>query len=47
MYDIVKIRKSLEDSDLLIEGVTETVKQEIEKQEDGFLGVLLEPLATS
>ena len=39
--DIIKIIKSLEDSDVLIDGITETVKHEIEKQEGGFLGALL------
>ena len=31
MNDIIKIIKSLEDSGVLIDGVTETVKQEIKK----------------
>ena len=47
MIDIIKIIKSLEDSGVLIDGVNETVKDEIKKQEDGFLGVLLAPLAVS
>ena len=34
MNDIIKIIKLLEDSGVLIDGVTETVKHEIEKQED-------------
>ena len=38
--------KSL-DSCVLIDGVTETVKHEIKKQEGGFLGPLLAPLADS
>ena len=46
MNDIIKIIKSLEDADVLIDGVTETVKQDIKKQEGGFLGVLA-PLAAS
>ena len=33
MNDIIKIIKSLEDSGVLIDGVTETVKHEIKKQE--------------
>ena len=37
MNYIIKVIKSLEDSDLLIDGVTETVKHEIKKQEFGFL----------
>ena len=32
---------------VLIEGVTETVKDEIKKQEGGFLAVLLAPSAAS
>ena len=47
MNDITKIIKSLEDSSVLIDGVTETGKDEIKKQEGGFLGVLLVPLAAS
>ena len=47
MNIIIKIIKSLEDSRLLIDGVTETVKHEINKQEGGFLGALLAPLPTS
>ena len=45
--DIMKIIKSLEDLGVLIDGVTETVKHEIKKQEDRFLGTLLAPLAAS
>ena len=33
--------------DVLIDGVTETVKDEIKKQEGRFLEALLAPLATS
>ena len=47
MNDIVKIIKSLDDSSVLIDGVTETVKDEIKKQEGGFLGALLAPLIAS
>ena len=47
MNDIIKILKSLEDSGVLIDGVTETVKHEIKKQEGGSLGALLAPFATS
>ena len=36
MNDIIKIIKSSKDSNVLIDGVTETVKHEIKKQEDGF-----------
>ena len=39
MNDIIKIIKSLEDSDVLVEGVTETVKNEKKnKKKGGFLG---------
>ena len=44
MNDIIKIIKSLEDSCVLNDGVTETVKHKIKKQEDGILGALLAPL---
>ena len=47
MNDIIKILKLLEDSDVLIHGVTETAKHEIKKQEARFLGALLAPLAAS
>ena len=47
MNDVVKIIKSLEDLGVLIDGVTKTVKHEIEKPEGGFLGALLAPLASS
>ena len=47
MNDIIKFTKSLEDSCVLIDGGTETVKHEIKKQEGGFLGALLARLATS
>ena len=45
--NIFKIIKSLEDSGVLIDGVTETVKYEVKKQEDRFLGALLTHLAAS
>ena len=47
MNDIIKIIKSLEDSGVLIDGVAETIKDEIKRQEGGFLGVLLAPLVAS
>ena len=47
MNNITKIIKLLEDSGVLIDGITETVQHEIKKQEGGFLGVLLAPLAAS
>ena len=39
--NIVKIVKSLEDSGLLLKGVTETVKNEVKEQKGGFLSMFL------
>ena len=47
MNDVIKIIKSLEDSGVLIDDVTETVKHEVKKQEGRFLGALLGPLVAS
>ena len=47
MNDIIKIIKSLEEPGVLIDGITETEKHEIKKQEGGFLGALLAPLVAS
>ena len=47
MNDIVKTIKSLEYSNILIVGITETAKHEKKKQEGGFLGALLAPSAAS
>ena len=47
MNDIIEIIKPLEYSNVLIDGVTETVKHEMTKQEGGFLRALLAPLVTS
>ena len=47
MDDIIKIIESPEKSGLLIDGGTETVKHEIKKQESGFLGVMMAPMAAS
>ena len=41
MEGIIKIVKSLEDSGLLLKGVTETVQNETKEQKGGFLGMLL------
>ena len=43
--DTIKIINSLEDSRVLINGVTETVKHEIKKQESRLLEALLADLA--
>ena len=45
MNDIMKIIKSLDDSGVLIDEVTETVKDKIKKQEEGFIAALLASLA--
>ena len=45
--DIIKIVKSLEDSGLLLKGVTETVQNEVKGQEEGFLSMLLGKLGAS
>ena len=47
MEDLIRIVKSLEDSGLLINGVTETVKHEIKEQKGGFLSTLLGALGAS
>ena len=39
--DIIKIVKSLEDSGLLLEGVTEAVQNEVKEQKRGLLSMLL------
>ena len=39
--------ESLEKSGLLIDGAIETEKHEIKKQEAGFLGVIMAPMAAS
>ena len=41
MQDILKIVKSLEDSGILLDGITETVENEVRKQKGGFLSMLL------
>ena len=47
LEDIIKIVKSLEDSGLLLKGVTETVQNEVKEQKGGFLSMLLGILGTS
>ena len=47
MEDIMKIAKSLEESGLLIKGISETIKNEARKQKGGFLPMLLGILAAS
>ena len=47
MEGIIKIVKSLEDSGLLLKGVTETVQNEVKEQKGGFLSMLLGTLGAS
>ena len=47
MEHIRKIVKSLEESGLLIKGISETIKNEAKEQKGGFLSVLLGTLAAS
>ena len=44
MNYIMKIIKSLEESDLLIKGVSWTIKNEVKEQKGGFLSMLLATL---
>ena len=41
MNDIMKIVQSLEDSNILLKGVTKTIKNEAKEQKGGFLSMLL------
>ena len=41
MDDILKIIKSLEDSGVLLKGVSETIQHETKEQRGGFLSMLL------
>ena len=47
MKDIIKIVKSLEDSGLLLNSVSETVQNEAKEQKGGFLSMLLSTLDAS
>ena len=47
MEDIIEIVKSLEDSGLLLKGITETVQNEAKEQKRGFLSMLLGTLSAS
>ena len=41
MQDLLKIVKSLEDSGLLLIGITETLKNKVKEQKGGFVSMLL------
>ena len=43
----MKIVKSFEDSGILLNGITETVKDEVKEQKGGFLSMLLSTLGAS
>ena len=45
--DIMKIVKSLEDSSLLIKGVSETIENEVKEQKGGFLSMFAPSLTAS
>ena len=47
MQDLLKIVKSLEDSGILLDGISETVKNEVKEQNGGFLSMLLGTLGAS
>ena len=47
MNDIIKIVQALEDSNILLKGVTKTIKNETKEQKGGFLSMLLGTLGAS
>ena len=47
MNDIMKIFQALEDSNILLKGVTNTIKNETKEQKGGFLSMLLGTLGAS
>ena len=47
MNDVMKSVQGLEDSNILLKGVTKTIKNETKEQKGGFLSMLLGNLATS
>ena len=47
MNDIMKIVQALEDSNILLKGVTKTSKNKTKEQKGGFLGMLLGTLGAS
>ena len=47
MNDIIKIVQALEDSNILLKGVTNTIKNETKEQKGGFLSMLLGTLGVS
>ena len=47
MNDMMKIVQALEDSNILLKGVTKTIKNETKEQKGGFLSMLLGTLGAS
>ena len=47
MNDIIKIVGALEDCNILLKGVTKTIKNETKEQKGGFLSILLGTLGAS
>ena len=47
MQDLLNIVKSLEDSGILLDGITGAVKNEVKEQKGGFLSMLLGTLGAS
>ena len=47
MNDIMKIVQALEDSNILLKGVTKTIEKESKEQKGGFLSMLLGTLGAS
>ena len=47
MNDIIKIRQALEDSNIFLKGVTNTIKDETKEQKGGFISMLLGILGAS
>ena len=45
--DTIEVIKSLEDSGLLLKGVTKTVQNKVKEQKGGFISMLLETLGVS
>ena len=47
MEDLIKIAKFLEDSGLLLKGVTKSVQNDVKEEKGGFLSMLLGTLGAS
>ena len=47
MHDIIKIVQALENSDILLRGITKTIKNETKEQTGGYLSMLLGTLGST